>query len=32
VEDIAAQQLESQIPNGSENLTDLNDMLVSLAT
>jgi len=32
VEDIAAQQLESEIPNGSENLTDLNDVLVTLTS
>ncbi|NYZ76274.1 hypothetical protein H0N98_03420 [Candidatus Micrarchaeota archaeon] len=32
VEDIAAQQLESEIPNGNENLTDLNDVLVTLTS
>ncbi|MCX6776999.1 MAG: hypothetical protein NTY73_03470 [Candidatus Micrarchaeota archaeon] len=29
VEDIAAQQLESKLPSGYENLTNLNDMLVN---
>jgi len=29
VEDIAAQQLENELPSANENLTNLNDMLVN---
>jgi PBP1b-binding outer membrane lipoprotein LpoB len=29
VEDIAAQQLETELPSGNENLASLNDMLIN---
>jgi len=32
VEDIAAQQLESEIPNGSDNLADLNAVMATLTS